>query len=161
MNKEITVREALVLVDRLLELRKRLQGQIKHRNCYVSKRENEEKINNLIGKYTMVTQAIPRIRASIQKANIPILDKIYYIRYQKSEIEFYEDLKQFSHDEKAFIPVGVSKGMSYGCALTFSDIDCIADNLRSGLYECEDEINRFNNSQMVSIEDEYLELMEN
>lgn len=110
----------------------------------------------------MLTQAIPKIRARIQKANIPILDQIYFIRFQKSEIEFYESLKKHSHEEKKFSPIGVQKGsLSYECSLTFSDIDTIIDNLRSGLYVCEDEINRFNNTQLVPIEEEYLMLVEN
>ena len=83
MDKEITIREALVLVDRLIKMRERLQEQIKERNCYIAKPENSKKINALIGKYTMLTQAIPKIRARIQKANIPILDQIYFIRFQK------------------------------------------------------------------------------
>lgn len=162
MDKEITIREALVLVDRLIKMRERLQEQIKERNCYIAKPENSKKINALIGKYTMLTQAIPKIRARIQKANIPILDQIYFIRFQKSEIEFYESLKKHSHEEKKFPPIGVQKGsLSYECSLTFSDIDTIIDNLRSGLYVCEDEINRFNNTQLVPIEEEYLMLVEN
>jgi hypothetical protein len=162
MDKEITIREALVLVDRLIKMRERLQEQIKERNCYIAKPENSKKINALIGKYTMLTQAIPKIRARIQKANIPILDQIYFIRFQKSEIEFYESLKKHSHEEKKFSPIGVQKGsLSYECSLTFSDIDTIIDNLRSGLYVCEDEINRFNNTQLVPIEEEYLMLIEN
>lgn len=162
MDKEITIREALVLVDRLIKMRERLQEQIKERNCYIAKPENSKKINALIGKYTMLTQAIPKIRARIQKANIPILDQIYFIRFQKSEIEFYESLKKHSHEEKKFSPIGVQKGsLSYECSLTFSDIDTIIDNLRSGLYVCEDEINRFNNTQLVPIEEEYLTLVEN
>lgn len=162
MDKEITIREALVLVDRLIKMRERLQEQIKERNCYIAKPENFKKINALIGKYTMLTQAIPKIRARIQKANIPILDQIYFIRFQKSEIEFYESLKKHSHEEKKFSPIGVQKGsLSYECSLTFSDIDTIIDNLRSGLYVCEDEINRFNNTQLVPIEEEYLMLIEN
>jgi hypothetical protein len=162
MDKEITIREALVLVDRLIKMRERLQEQIKERNCYIAKPENSKKINALIGKYTMLTQAIPKIRARIQKANIPILDQIYFIRFQKSEIEFYESLKKHSHEEKKFSPIGVQKGsLSYECSLTFSDIDTIIDNLRSGLYVCEDEINRFNNTQLVPIEEEYLMLVEN
>lgn len=162
MDKEITIREALVLVDRLIKMRERLQEQIKERNCYIAKPENSKKINALIGKYTMLTQAIPKIRARIQKANIPILDQIYFIRFQKSEIEFYESLKKHSHEEKKFSPIGVQKGsLSYECSLTFSDIDTIIDNLRSWLYVCEDEINRFNNTQLVPIEEEYLMLIEN
>ncbi len=162
MDKEITIREALVLVDRLIKMRERLQEQIKERNCYIAKPENSKKINALIGKYTMLTQAIPKIRARIQKANIPILDQIYFIRFQKSEIEFYESLKKHSHEEKKFSPIGVQKcSLSYECSLTFSDIDTIIDNLRSGLYVCEDEINRFNNTQLVPIEEEYLMLVEN
>lgn len=162
MDKEITIREALALVDRLIKMRERLQEQIKERNCYIAKPENSKKINALIGKYTMLTQAIPKIRARIQKANIPILDQIYFIRFQKSEIEFYESLKKHSHEEKKFSPIGVQKGsLSYECSLTFSDIDTIIDNLRSGLYVCEDEINRFNNTQLVPIEEEYLMLIEN
>lgn len=162
MDKEITIREALVLVNRLIKMRERLQEQIKERNCYIAKPENSKKINALIGKYTMLTQAIPKIRARIQKANIPILDQIYFIRFQKSEIEFYESLKKHSHEEKKFSPIGVQKGsLSYECSLTFSDIDTIIDNLRSGLYVCEDEINRFNNTQLVPIEEEYLMLVEN
>lgn len=138
MDKEITIREALVLVDRLIKMRERLQEQIKERNCYIAKPENSKKINALIGKYTMLTQAIPKIRARIQKANIPILDQIYFIRFQKSEIEFYESLKKHSHEEKKFSPIGVQKGsLSYECSLTFSDIDTIIDNLRSGLYVLE------------------------
>lgn len=126
MDKEITIREALVLVDRLIKMRERLQEQIKERNCYIAKPENSKKINALIGKYTMLTQAIPKIRARIQKANIPILDQIYFIRFQKSEIEFYESLKKHSHEEKKFSPIGVQKGsLSYECSLTFSDIDTI------------------------------------
>lgn len=162
MDKEITIREALVLVERLIKMRERLQEQIKERNCYIGKPENSKKINALVGKYTMLTQAIPKIRARIQKANIPILDQIYFIRFQKNEIEFYQSLKKHSHEEKKFSPVGVQKNsVSYECALTFSDIDTIIDNLRSGLYVCEDEINHFNNTQLVPIEEEYLMLIEN
>lgn len=54
MDKEITIREALVLVDRLIKMRERLQEQIKERNCYIAKPENSKKINALIGKYTML-----------------------------------------------------------------------------------------------------------
>lgn len=162
MDKEITIREALVLVERLLSLRERLQAQIKERNCYIGKQDNRDKINNLIITYTSLTQAIPKIRARIQKANIPILDQIYFIRFQKSEIEFYENLKKFSHEEKKYTPVGVSKNaMAYECALSFSEIDTIVENLRNELYVCEDEINRFNNSQTVPIEEEYLMLIGN
>lgn len=162
MDKEITIREALILVERLVQTRERLQRQIKERNCYISKPENSKKINTLIGKYTMLTQAIPKIRARIQKANIPILDQIYFIRFQKNEIEFYEELKKHSHEEKKYAPIGLQKSSSsYECALTFSDIDTIIDNLRSELYVCEDEINRFNNNQTVSIEEEYLMLVDN
>lgn len=43
MDKEITIREALVLVDRLIKMRERLQEQIKERNCYIAKPENSKK----------------------------------------------------------------------------------------------------------------------
>ena len=150
--KKITLARALKLKNRLVRKMSDLRLTLQRCNCTVEENKFDYDFSDTYDEFYNVMDDLIKIKAVIQKANQPIMEKIFTMGEYRSLINTLNTVNTKSGKQ---LPdrFGASDAfITYKCQYDRASVDELMNMLQDSIDEIQDEIDVFNHTTEVEVE---------
>lgn len=138
----MNINKALKQKNQLIGEIKELKETISENNSIIVGNEREFDIFHLIEELDTKVAELVKLKSAIQKANVPILDKIYLLSETKSYINWLKSIPVESGKQKARYGDAIEQTMEV--VLNKKDVRETVKKLEKEISEFQDEVDTFN-----------------
>jgi len=145
----LTISQALKLKKKVINQINVAKGKVQHNNRFQKETKSDYDVNSLIATISEKTDLLIKLKVAIQKANEPVLEKIYRLSELKDTIKFYRQIPTGKGRERISYHVETAT-VEWDNQIGQLEVDKRLEALESEIETIQEELDTFNHTTRLT-----------